>query len=489
MSMRSRFLTLIPILIPSALLAQEGGSLFTSDFPPEEFAARRAKVMDAIGPEAIALVQGAPTPVGYVRFRQSNEFYYLTGIEAPHAYLLIDGATRESTLYLPDQKAGRERSEGKVLSTADADLITNELGFDAVHAPAVMTEHLQEHTKRQPVPAVYTMFSPAEGLSVSRDLGRRRVSDIATDPWDGRPSREEHFISLIKGRFPVFEVQDLTSILDQLRLIKSERELALIRKATRLSGLGLMEAMRSTEPEIHERDLDAVAKYVFFLNGAQGQGYYSLIASASNAYFPHYNAGKRLMQDGDFLLMDYAPDVGYYTSDLTRMWPVNGKFSPWQRELYGFYVGCYRAVLDHIRPHVTGQQVVKEALVEMEKILAASSFSKLEYQRAAEGFVASYRSRSDNPRTGLGHGVGMAVHDVGRSNGQLLPGMVFTIEPALRVPEERIYIRLEDLIIITEDGAEITSDFLPMDMDGIEKLMQESGMLQRYPKLVRGSNR
>ena len=83
----------------------------------------------------------------------------------------------------------------------------------------------------------------------------------------------------------------------------------------------------------------------------------------------------------------------------------------------------------------------------------------------------------------------MAVHDVGRSRGQLLPGMVFTIEPALRVPEERIYIRLEDLIIITEDGAEITSDFLPMDMDAIEKLMQEPGMLQRYPKQVRGSRR
>lgn len=482
-------LALISVLAQAALLAQEGGSLFTQDFPPDEFQARRHKVMDAIGPDAIAIVQGAPTPVGYVRFRQSNEFYYLTGIEVAHAYVLIDGKTRTSTLYLPAQNSGRERSEGKILSTVDADFITGQLGFEGAHDPAKLTEHLQDHVKRQPLPAVYTMFSPAEGLSVSRDLGRRRVSDIAADPWDGRPSREQHFIGLINERFPAIEVKDLTAILDQLRLIKSERELALIRKSTLLSAHGLMEAMRSTEPEILERDLDAVAKFIFHRNGAQGDGYYSLIASATNAYFPHYNAGKRVMQDGDFLLMDYAPDVGYYTSDVTRMWPVNGKFSAWQRELYGFYLGCYRAVLDHIRPHVTGQQVLQEAVVEMEKILEGSTFSKPEYQRAAEQFVASYRSRSSNPRTGLGHWVGMAVHDVGRSTGMLLPGMVFTIEPALRVPEERIYIRLEDMIIITEDGAEVTSDIVPMDMDGIEKLMREQGMLQRYPRAVRGSNR
>ncbi len=103
--------------------------------------------------------------------------------------------------------------------------------------------------------------------------------------------------------------------------------------------------------------------------------------------------------------------------------------------------------------------------------------------------MSSYRRGSSNPRAGLGHGVGMAVHDVGRSTGPLLPGMVFTIEPALRVPEERIYIRLEDLIIITEDGAEITSDFAPMDMDAIEELMREPGMLQRHPRAVFRNNR
>ena len=185
------------------------------------------------------------------------------------------------------------------------------------------------------------------------------------------------------------------------------------------------------------------------------------------------------MRDGDFLLMDYAPDVGYYMSDVTRMMPVNGAFSAWQRELYSFYLGCYQAVLDAIRPKVTGQTVIREALPIMEKLLASTRFSKPIYQAAAQRFVENYQRQADNPTARLGHWVGMATHDVGTSDGMLLPGMVFTIEPALVVPEEKIYVRLEDLIIITDTGKEVPSSFVPMTIDAIEQLMREIGLLQK----------
>jgi Xaa-Pro aminopeptidase len=188
------------------------------------------------------------------------------------------------------------------------------------------------------------------------------------------------------------------------------------------------------------------------------------------------------MQDGDFLLMDFAPDVGYYMADVTRMWPVNGKFSPWQRELYGFYLGCYQAILKAIRPGVTAQAIKQVAARDMERILAATKFSKPAYENAAREFVSSYVESAKSPRTTLGHWVGMATHDVGQDTGPLRAGMVFTIEPALRVPEEQIYIRLEDMIVITDTKAEILSDFVPWDIVGIEKLMAEEGMLQRYPR-------
>jgi Xaa-Pro aminopeptidase len=317
---------------------------------------------------------------------------------------------------------------------------------------------------------------------MSRDLAVRVIGDYAADPFDGRPSREGSLLQSLRGRFPQFEFKDLTPTLDQLRLVKSPRELALIRKATRLSGLALMEGMRSTVPGIYEHELDGMAKYVYYRNGAQGEAYYSLIASGRNAWYPHYNAGKRQMQDGDFLLMDFAPDVGYYMSDVTRMMPVNGRFSPWQRELYGFYLGAYKAVLRAIRPGVTAQAILQDAVKEMEALLASSKFSKAPYEKAAKAFVERYRASAGRERASLGHWVGMATHDVGVNEGPLRPGMVFTIEPALTVPEEQIYIRLEDLIIITATGKEIVSDFVPMDIEGIEKLMMEEGMLQKYPR-------
>lgn len=465
----------------SLVFSQDGVPLFTKDFTPEEFAQRRNKIYDAIGVNALAVLQGAPSPAGYVRFRQSNEFYYLCGIEAPHAYLLLDGKARRASLYLPHRNEGRERSEGKVLSAEDANLVMQLSGIEAVHASEFLGEHLARYARNPEKSTLYTTFAPAEGFAMSRDLALRAIADMAADPWDGRLSREGHFVDLLRTRFPHFEIKNLTPTLDQLRLIKSPAEIAVIRKATRLSCFALMEGMRSTKPGMFEYELDGMAKFIYYRNGAQGEAYYSLIASASNAWYPHYNAGKRQMQDGDFLLMDFAPDVGYYMSDVTRMWPVNGKFNQWQRELYDFYLACYQAILQAIRPGVTASQIKQEAVKVMEGVLAQSKFSKPHYQTAAKNFVDSYREGANHPETYMGHWVGMATHDVGTNTGPLKAGMVFTIEPALRVPEEKIYIRLEDLIVITETGKEIISEFVPMDRAGIEKLMAEKGLLETYP--------
>ncbi|HEX9829715.1 MAG TPA: Xaa-Pro peptidase family protein [Bacteroidota bacterium] len=478
--MRTAYCLLLSVALTLSVVAQDN-PLFTSDFPPEEFAQRRARIYEAIGPNAIAILQGAPSPQGYTRFRQYNEFYYVCGVEVPHAYILLDGSQKRATLYLPHRNEGRERSEGKLLSAEDEELVKKLTGVEAVAATDVLAEHLTRFARSSSMKTLYTPFAPPEGLAMSRDLAMRYNADVASDPFDARVSREGNFLSLLETRFPMLEVENLTPVLDNLRMIKSPRELTLIRKATRLSGLALIEGMRSTVPGIMEYELDAMAKYVYYRNGAQGEAYYSLIAAGTNAWYPHYNAGKKKMVDGEFLLFDFSPDVGYYMSDITRQWPVNGTFNTWQKELYGFYLACYKEILKAIRPHVTAQTIRQEAAAEMEKILARSKFSKPTYEAAAREFVSSYKSSASNPNTTMGHWVGMATHDVGSNTGPLKPGMVFTIEPALRVPDEKIYIRLEDLIIITENGKEVPSDFIPMDIDAIEKVMKEEGMLQQYP--------
>src|SRR5262245_1241778 len=175
-------LTALPLLLTQIVFAQEGFPLFTTDFPAEEFAQRRARVYDAIGETGIAVIQGAASPAGYTRFRQSNEFYYLCGIESPHAYLLLDGGARRSSLYLPHRNEGRERSEGKLLSAEDTDLIKKLAGVDAVFATDLLAEHLTRYARS--TRTLYTPFSPAEGFAMSRDLALRAVADRAADPWD-----------------------------------------------------------------------------------------------------------------------------------------------------------------------------------------------------------------------------------------------------------------------------------------------------------------
>jgi Xaa-Pro aminopeptidase len=471
-------------LCAAAAFAQEGYPLFTTDFPPEEFAARRAKVYEAIGADAFAVVQGAPSPPSYTRFRQSNEFYYLSGIEVPHAYLILDGSTKKTTLYLPNRNEGREKGEGKMLSAEDAEEVKKLSGVDAVASTEVLAEHMEGKFQRGGKRILYTPLAPAEGGSMSRDLALRYTADTAADPFDGRPSREGNFVRLVRERFPFFEIRDLSPTLDALRLIKSERELAVIRNATKLAGLAILEGMRSTRPGQYEHELDAVGKFVFYRNGAQGDAYFSLIGSGRNAYWPHYNAGKRKMEDGDFLLFDYAPDWGYYESDVTRMFPVNGRFSQWQRELYGFYLACYREILKAIAPGKTGGEIIKQAGAAMDPILAAAKFSKPSHRKAAEQFVEDYKKSGESEYPYLGHWVGMATHDDGPHGGPLKAGMVFTIEPQLTVPDEKIYIRLEDMIFITDKGAEVVSNDAPWDIDAIEKAMKEEGMLEKYPRVI-----
>jgi Xaa-Pro aminopeptidase len=473
----------LAVLVAGPLALAQDAPLFTSDFPPEEFAARRGTVYDAIGRDGVALVQGAPAPEGYLRFRQSNDFYYLCGVEVPHAYLLLDGASRRATLFLPRRDERRERSEGKLLSADDADLVRKLTGVDAVSATDLLGQALARYGQHGATQPVWVPLQPAEGLSVSRAGALRAVGESAGDPFDGRPSREGALVRQLRDRYPWIEVRNLTPALDAARLVKSPREIALIRRATRLACLSILEAMRSTEPGVFEHEIDGVSKFVYYRHGAQGEAYSSLVASGENAWYPHYSSGRRRMKDGEMVLMDHAPDVGYYMSDVTRMWPVGGRFSPEQRELYGFYLACYRAILSALRPGVTKAAAMEKAAAAMDLIVDGTRFSKPAYERAARAFAREYRESAK--RGCLGHGVGMSTHDVGRDD-TLRPGMVFTIEPAFRVPEERLYLRLEDLVVVGDAAAEVVSEWLPVDVEAVEKAMLGPGILQRYPADAEG---
>jgi Xaa-Pro aminopeptidase len=169
-----------------------------------------------------------------------------------------------------------------------------------------------------------------------------------------------------------------------MRLIKSPKEIEIIRNATEIAGLAIMEAMRSTSPGVYEYQLDAAAKYIFYLHGAQGDGYPSIIGGGTNAYMGHYFHKRDVLKDGDLVLMDYAPDYHYYTSDVTRIWPVNGKFNKKQAALYKFIVAYRDALFRYIKPGITSNEVLNNAAVDMKEYLIGKSFVKPAHLKAVQ---------------------------------------------------------------------------------------------------------
>ena len=458
----------IPLLLLAGCCVAAAQPVFTNIFPPDEFAARRTRVMTQIG-DGVAILLGATEPPGEMPLRQGNQFFYVAGVVEPRAILLIDGKTKTSTLFLNPRNERREKSMyGPALGPgAEAVQAT---GMDAVLPRsdfAAAVEAIAQSGR-----AIYTPFRPEVLGSISAGDPDRLWAANRNDPWDGRSSREEAFIAHLKTAAPKCEIRNLDPVLDTMRGIKSAREIAIIREATRMAGQGIMEAMRDCRPGLYEYELQADSEFVFKKYGALGAAYFALVAAGPNTYYTHYHRNTAQLQDGDLVQFDYAPDYKYYQSDVTRVFPANGKFTRWQREYYGIYLQLYRALMTSIKVHATPRDIIKDAVAKMDRILAEYRFTDEKIRGAAQAFVEDYR-RSQDRATELGHGVGMEVHDVRRPTETLEPGEIFTIEPEMRIEEDHLGLRLEDMLLITETGYENLSAFVPIEIGDIEKLIAD----------------
>ncbi len=440
-------------------------------FPPEEFAARRAKVLDRIG-DAVAVVLGTPGPPGEMPFRQNSQFFYLTGVAEPRASVIIDGRVKKTTVYLQPKNERRDASMfGPALApgTESAALLGVDAALPAADFTAAMTALAADRR------AIYTPFAAEVLGSQSQGDPTRFWAANKQDPWDGRDSREAAFIARLKAAAPQSEITSLDPILNALRAVKSPREIAVIREATRIAGLGIMEAMRDARPGMFEYELQADAEFVFKKLGALGPSYFALIATGDNTYYTHYNRNTAVLKDGDLVQFDYAPDYKYYQSDVTRVFPAKGRFTPRQREFYEIYLRLYQALMTSIEVHKRPIDVIANAVKKMDAIVTSYRFTDDHVKAAAVKFVDGFRSRRE--ANGLGHNVGLEVHDPGGLQAETFePGRIFTIEPMMRIEEEHAGIRLEDMILITETGYENLSQFVPIDVNDIEKLMAARGL-------------
>jgi Xaa-Pro aminopeptidase len=443
--------------------------VFTNVFPSSEFAARRAQVMKAIG-DGVAILQGTTERPGEQPFRQSNQFFYLTGVVEPRAILLIDGQKHTSTLFL------KPRDERRETMMYGPGLYPGPEAVRATGIEAVLPRdefrsavaNLANHGV-----AIYTPFRPEVLGSASSSDTVALARATKSDEWDGRGSREEAFREKLKIASPWGELRDLDPILDRLRSTKSRAEIAVIREATRITGLGIIEAMHDARPGMYEYELQADAEYIFKKYGAYGTSYFALIATGLNTFYSHYHKDTAQLQKGDLVQFDYAPDYKNYSSDVTRVFPADGKFTPWQREYYRIYLRLYQALMTSIKVHARPSDVIRDAVTKMDAAVASFQFTDDKIKSAAVQFVERYRN---SKARSLGHNVGLEVHDVRSFTETFEPGQIFTIEPAMQIPELHPGIRLEDMLLITDTGYENLSAFVPIEIADIEKTMTRHGL-------------
>jgi Xaa-Pro aminopeptidase len=432
--------------------------VFTNVFPPEEFAERRLAIMNKIG-DGVAILQGTTERPGEQPLRQNNQFFYVCGVVEPRAIVLIDGRSKKTTLFLNPRVERRE----KMMFGPSVDWPIE------THPREEFAKYVAQLEGR----TIYAPFRPEVLGSASSTDPAALAKNTKNDPWDGRSSREEAFVEKLKSAAPGSAIKDLDPILDAMRSIKSPREIAILREATNIAGWGIIEAMRDAKPGMYEYELQADAEFVFKKYGSYGAAYFALIATGQNTYYSHYHLNTAQLKDGDLVQFDYAPDYKNYSSDVTRVFPANGKFTPRQREYYTIYLRLYQALMSSIQVHATAAEVIRNAVVKMDAIMASYPFTDARIKAAAVKFVERYRT---SRAASLGHSVGMEVHDVRNVTETLEPGQLFTIEPAMQIEEEHVGIRLEDMLLITATGYENLSAFVPVEIDDIEKMMAEPGL-------------
>lgn len=437
------------ILIFFSLLQPVAAQTMWKYFTPEDFSQRRKKVMDKIG-DGVAVLQGASLPEAYIKFRQDNNFYYLSGVETPDAVMIIDGRSKKSTLLVPDEVYKDIKQEARI---KPGDSAAKEYLFDAVVSKTRFTYFLQGLSNS--AATVYISFAPEEMMEMCRDRSTQQNVRRISDPWDGRISKEMNFYNKLHERYPAINIKNISPILDDMRWVKDEKEIAVMRECGRIGCLGIDEAIRVTRPGIYEYQTVAACDFVYANNGASFPAYFPIAASGERGLDWHYNANNHKLEEGTVLLIDYAPELNYYVTDITRTWPVSGKFTADQLTYYACLKEARSSIIAAMKPGVY--------LSELQAIC------KKVYEK--HGFGVLYPG-------GIGHFVGMAVHDVGDYTKPFVKGTVFNVEPIIEDKAKKLHLRLEDTIVITETGAENLTPQSPVDEEAIYKLMKEKGLAE-----------
>lgn len=413
-------------------------------YPPEEFAARRQKLAKALG-NGTLLMFGASQATPGTRFRQDNDFFYLTGNESLNAALVIDLPSGSSYLFLPKLTAREIRYEGgNWLEESDA---AKKYRFAAIQPLTELQEFLARRRTAAGSQVLWTRLSERDFVNEGRLDMAIHTARRLTNPFAQHLTEDASRVAALRTQFPYYEMKDVAPQLDRLRMIKSPREIEILKYNGRISAEGVRRAMQASGPGKFEYELEAEAKYWLLKHGFQGDAYPAIVGSGPMGNQWHYEDNGRQMKAGELVVMDYAGSLDYMTMDITRTWPVSGNFTDAQLKAYECVLEAQKAIIAAIKPGVTRAAV----------------------QSIAEGI---YKKHGFDPAYAYtGHYVGMSVHDVGDWDLPFEAGMVMAIEPIIDVPG--LHIRIEDSVLVTPTGAEILSTGVPKEVEEVIALLKQ----------------
>ncbi len=425
--------------------------------PNSVYAERRAKLAAQVDAPIIlwGFTGREEDSQSYV-FSQEENFYYLTGHNEEGASLILfpaahgTGAVATSDgpreiLFLPVKDPGKEKWNGVRMSPSDP-AIEARAGFASVKPFAEMRATVETLAKLYPTLCTI--------LPYDKELG-------------GYP-HEKAVIEWLQLAAPQAKLKDIRSQIAALRQVKSSGELVFLKRAIELSLDAQFEAMKMMRPSLYEYQVAAKMVEVHAMGGSEAEGYAPIVGAGPNSTALHYDKLARKIADGDIVVLDVGAQYSGYSADITRTVPANGKFTPRQREIYDIVLAAQNAALAAVKPGAhffcKGK---KDGLMNIAYDYINTHGKDRQGQPLGPYFIH-----------GLGHNIGLNVHDPGESCGPLQPGMVVTVEPGIYIPEESLGVRIEDDILITESGYKLLSERLPRDPDEIEKLMAAAAALR-----------
>lgn len=430
----------------------------------QPFSERRARLLSAIHPGVLVLFS-TPTAIRNNdvehEYRQSSDLFYLSGFDEPETVLVLSSVAEKEkfVLFVRPRDPERETWDGRRAGVEGA---LREFGADAAYPISELAARLPE----------LLMGAPELHYSLGR---HREQDDVLLTALEGARRRGR------RGPAYPTRIVDAEEKLHELRLFKSAEEVEIMRRAAQISGEAHVAAMKTAKPGMNECEIDALFRGIFRKNGCERPAYEPIVGSGVNATILHYHRNNRDMQDGELLLIDAGCELDYYASDVTRTFPVNGRFSPEQRAIYDIVLEAQDRAIDRAKAGATLDEVHVASAEVITRGLLALGLIEGPYEDALkeQRYKTYYMHRCS-------HWLGMDVHDVGAyyrggKGRPLEPGMVLTVEPGIYIsenatgPAERyrgIGVRIEDDVLVTESGNEVLTAHIPRTVDAVERACQ-----------------